>query len=356
MTDAERTAAYAELREPLAPVVEHAAERGRDARHRAAQPLRDLARQHRRPGADRARRAARAGARPGAGHLPPQHRGAVQRRRDPRWPARHLVHLQVCGSDRGAPAATRPTGRRWSRRWTTSGYAGPLNIESFTADNASIATAASIWRPLAPTQDDLARDGLAFLRSLNRLTSRGDPHGREDQLWESPSIGCAFMGKAHSNAWRNVGPSTPTSPDVRQQVLVARDPEATAQAWPPSTAGPRPRTDWRDGPRPRRRRHRRRLPPRPPARRGRDRGPRGRQARARREAAGQHRRRGREDGAGRRAGRPRARRGVRWWASTTAACPPSRWPATWSPPAGSATYVRCRSPTSRTGWPTPTPR
>ena len=47
------------------------------------------------------------------------------------------------------------------------GYAGPLNIESFTADNAAIATAASIWRPLAPTQDDLARDGLAFLRSLN---------------------------------------------------------------------------------------------------------------------------------------------------------------------------------------------
>jgi D-psicose/D-tagatose/L-ribulose 3-epimerase len=46
------------------------------------------------------------------------------------------------------------------------GYGGPLNIESFTADNASIATAASIWRPLAPTQDDLARDGLAFLRSL----------------------------------------------------------------------------------------------------------------------------------------------------------------------------------------------
>ena len=43
---------------------------------------------------------------------------------------------------------------------------GPLVIESFTADNASIATAASIWRPLATSQDDLARDGLDFLRSL----------------------------------------------------------------------------------------------------------------------------------------------------------------------------------------------
>ena len=38
-------------------------------------------------------------------------------------------------------------------------------IESFTADNATIATAASIWRPLAASQDDLAIDGLRFLRT-----------------------------------------------------------------------------------------------------------------------------------------------------------------------------------------------
>jgi D-psicose/D-tagatose/L-ribulose 3-epimerase len=41
-------------------------------------------------------------------------------------------------------------------------------IESFTADNASIATAASVWRPLAATQDAIAVDGLAFLRALSR--------------------------------------------------------------------------------------------------------------------------------------------------------------------------------------------
>jgi D-psicose/D-tagatose/L-ribulose 3-epimerase len=46
------------------------------------------------------------------------------------------------------------------------GYQGAFNIESFTAENAAIARAASIWRPLAPSQDDPARDGLAFLRSL----------------------------------------------------------------------------------------------------------------------------------------------------------------------------------------------
>jgi D-psicose/D-tagatose/L-ribulose 3-epimerase len=46
------------------------------------------------------------------------------------------------------------------------GYEGPLTIESFTPDNASIAVAASIWRPLAASPDDLADDGLRFLRSL----------------------------------------------------------------------------------------------------------------------------------------------------------------------------------------------
>ena len=53
------------------------------------------------------------------------------------------------------------------------GYAGPLAIESFTADNASIAMAASIWRPLAATPDDLARDGLAFLRELTGAADAG---------------------------------------------------------------------------------------------------------------------------------------------------------------------------------------
>jgi D-psicose/D-tagatose/L-ribulose 3-epimerase len=79
---------------------------------------------------------------------------------------RHLVHVQVCGSDRGAPGGDQTDWPALLAALDEVGYGGPLNIESFTADNASIATAASIWRPLAPTQDDLARDGLAFLRSL----------------------------------------------------------------------------------------------------------------------------------------------------------------------------------------------
>jgi D-psicose/D-tagatose/L-ribulose 3-epimerase len=77
----------------------------------------------------------------------------------------HLVHVQVCGSDRGAPGGDQTDWPALVSALDEVGYDGPLVIESFTADNASIATAASIWRPLAPTQDELARDGLSFLRS-----------------------------------------------------------------------------------------------------------------------------------------------------------------------------------------------
>ena len=42
-------------------------------------------------------------------------------------------------------------------------------IESFTAENETIATAASVWRPLEASQDAIAVDGLAFLRKLARL-------------------------------------------------------------------------------------------------------------------------------------------------------------------------------------------
>ncbi|MDN4171553.1 sugar phosphate isomerase/epimerase family protein [Nocardioides sp. SOB77] len=79
---------------------------------------------------------------------------------------RHLVHLQVCGNDRGAPGHDQTDWPALLAALDEVGYAGALNIESFTPDNAAIAVAASIWRPLAASPDDLARDGLTFLRSL----------------------------------------------------------------------------------------------------------------------------------------------------------------------------------------------
>lgn len=89
-----------------------------------------------------------------------------------RMAGEHLVHLQVCGNDRGAPGGDQTDWNGIFAALDAVGYAGAVNIESFTALNASIATAASIWRPLAPSQDQLAEDGLAFLRTLQERTMK----------------------------------------------------------------------------------------------------------------------------------------------------------------------------------------
>ncbi|MFB9247711.1 sugar phosphate isomerase/epimerase family protein [Sphaerisporangium melleum] len=95
-----------------------------------------------------------------------------------------IAHIQVCGTDRGAPGADHFDWPGFAAAVRDTAYTGPLVIESFTSDNTTIATAASIWRPLAPSQDELATDGLAFLRTL---WSRPDgPAGQNAQPSMSP--------------------------------------------------------------------------------------------------------------------------------------------------------------------------
>jgi D-psicose/D-tagatose/L-ribulose 3-epimerase len=74
--------------------------------------------------------------------------------------------VHASANDRGAPGSDHIdwTGFRDALRDT--GYDGPVVIESFTAENETIATAASVWRPLEASQDAIAVDGLAFLRRL----------------------------------------------------------------------------------------------------------------------------------------------------------------------------------------------
>ncbi|ADJ17146.1 sugar phosphate isomerase/epimerase family protein [Halalkalicoccus jeotgali] len=77
---------------------------------------------------------------------------------------RRMGHVHACANDRGTPG----TGHiRWSeigRALDDVNFDGAVVVESFTPDVESIAKAASVWRPLAPDQDELARDGLAHLR------------------------------------------------------------------------------------------------------------------------------------------------------------------------------------------------
>lgn len=77
-----------------------------------------------------------------------------------------LVHLHACENDRGAPGTGNVTWDDIGLALDDINYDGPLVIESFTAKVKTIAKAAAIWRPLADSQDALAEDGLAFLRTL----------------------------------------------------------------------------------------------------------------------------------------------------------------------------------------------
>jgi D-psicose/D-tagatose/L-ribulose 3-epimerase len=77
-----------------------------------------------------------------------------------------LIHLHACENDRGAPGSGNVTWDQVKQGLRDIGYDGPVVIESFTAKVKSIARAAAIWRALAPTQDDLARDGVRFLKGL----------------------------------------------------------------------------------------------------------------------------------------------------------------------------------------------
>jgi D-psicose/D-tagatose/L-ribulose 3-epimerase len=77
-----------------------------------------------------------------------------------------LRHFHSCENDRGAPGSGHVPWSDVAAALRDINYDGPVVIESFSAQIESIARAAAIWRPLAPSPDALAQEGLAFLRQL----------------------------------------------------------------------------------------------------------------------------------------------------------------------------------------------
>ena len=76
-----------------------------------------------------------------------------------------LFHFHACENDRGAPGSgVNIDWQNIAAALKEVNYKGEAVIETFTPKTKSIAAAAAIWRTLAPTQDGLAQDGLAFLR------------------------------------------------------------------------------------------------------------------------------------------------------------------------------------------------
>ncbi|MFJ2271704.1 sugar phosphate isomerase/epimerase family protein [Streptomyces sp. NPDC087849] len=163
MTRAERAAAYEELRENLAPVLDHA---HADGVRIAVEPLNRYETSLLNT-VDQTLEALTGLPEDTIGLALDVYHQNIEERSLPdavRRATGRIVHVQVCANDRGTPGADALDWPGFLTALTTSGYRGPLCIESFTAHNDAIAVAASVWRPLAGTQDTLATDGLAFLR------------------------------------------------------------------------------------------------------------------------------------------------------------------------------------------------
>lgn len=83
-----------------------------------------------------------------------------------RTAGKDLYHFQVAENDRGTPGTGQFDWDGIASALDEIGYDRHVIIETFTPDNELLAKAAAIWRPLAESPDQLAKDGLAFMKKL----------------------------------------------------------------------------------------------------------------------------------------------------------------------------------------------
>jgi D-psicose/D-tagatose/L-ribulose 3-epimerase len=77
-----------------------------------------------------------------------------------------LFHVHVCSNDRGIPGSGQV---RWDdlfRSLKEIGYGGAVTIEGFVDNTADVASGACIWRKFAPSAEDMAKEGIAFIRTM----------------------------------------------------------------------------------------------------------------------------------------------------------------------------------------------
>ena len=72
--------------------------------------------------------------------------------------------MHACGSDRGTPGSDHTDWAGVAEALQAVNYNGDVVIESFTLDVKPIARAAAIWRRIQPTRNEIAVDGIAFLK------------------------------------------------------------------------------------------------------------------------------------------------------------------------------------------------
>jgi len=77
-----------------------------------------------------------------------------------------LWHVHANENDRGTPGTGHVAWKKVAAALKKIDFSGAMVIESFSTEVKEIARAAAVWRPLAPTADGLAVDGMKFLKKL----------------------------------------------------------------------------------------------------------------------------------------------------------------------------------------------
>ncbi len=87
---------------------------------------------------------------------------------------RHLKHVHTCENDRGTPGTGHVNFKEVFDALDQLGYDGWLTIESFGFAAGDLSAAASIWRDLAATPEQIAWDGIKFLKQNHhpKVTAR----------------------------------------------------------------------------------------------------------------------------------------------------------------------------------------
>jgi len=80
----------------------------------------------------------------------------------------HLGHLHACGCDRGTPGNDHIDWKGIAAALKAVGYAGDVVLEAVTLDVPRVARSAAIWRRMEKTRDEIAVNGLKFLKRTLR--------------------------------------------------------------------------------------------------------------------------------------------------------------------------------------------
>ena len=95
--------------------------------------------------------------------------------------AKELGHVHISENDRGIPGTGHNDWRGVLTALKDIGYDGWLTIESFAQPEPELAAAAAIWRDLASSGDELAREGFRFIKAQSEEIDARAIHTRRNR-------------------------------------------------------------------------------------------------------------------------------------------------------------------------------